>query len=284
MVRLVSYVVLKRKTGDRIVTMKRTLIEKIEAPLTRELERFVSGARIFDSSCSPEARVYFIDRDGGYYLKLAAAGSLEAENKMTRYFHSKGLGAEVLDYATLEGRDVLLTSRIVGEDCTHAQYLEDPKRLCELTATKLRELHELSAHDCPVKDLMGGYVKRAEDNYFSGNYDKSHFPDSFGYESGESAYKALCEGKASLVNEVLLHGDYCLPNIMLDDWRFSGFIDVGGGGIGDRHVDLFWGAWTLLFNLGTDEYRERFFDAYGRDKVDEQKIKTAAALAVLEAC
>jgi len=264
--------------------MKRTLIEKIEAPLTRELERFVSGARIFDSSCSPEARVYFIDRDGGYYLKIAAAGSLEAENKMTRYFHSKGLGAEVLDYATFEGRDMLLTARVVGEDCTHAQYLAEPKRLCDLIAQKLRELHEIDASDCPVQGRMKTYVEIAEKNYFADNYDKSHFPDSFGYSSGKEAYNVLCRGKAALCDEVLLHGDYCLPNIMLDDWRFSGFIDVGGGGIGDRHVDLFWGAWTLMFNLGTDEYRERFFDAYGRDKFDEQKIKTAAALAVLEAC
>ena len=80
--------------------------------------------------------------------------------------------------------------------------------------------------------------------------------------------------------EVLLHGDYCLPNIMLDNWRFSGFIDVGNGGVGDRHVDLFWGAWTLNFNLGTDKYRERFFDAYGRDKLEPDKLRTIAAFEV----
>ena len=70
----------------------------------------------------------------------------------------------------------------------------------------------------------------------------------------------------------MLHGDYCLPNILLDDWRFSGFIDLGGAGIGDKHVDLYWGAWTLNFNLKTDKYRKRFFDVYGRDEVDEELI------------
>jgi release factor glutamine methyltransferase len=30
-----------------------------------------------------------------------------------------------------------------------------------------------------------------ERNYRTGNYDKSAFPDSFGYESGEAAYAAL---------------------------------------------------------------------------------------------
>ena len=67
---------------------------------------------------------------------------------------------------------------------------------------------------------------------------------------------------------------------MLDNWEFSGFIDVGNGGIGDRHIDLFWGAWTLWFNLKTNEYTDRFLDAYGRDKIDMDKLKIVAAAEV----
>jgi kanamycin kinase len=67
---------------------------------------------------------------------------------------------------------------------------------------------------------------------------------------------------------------------MLSDWSLSGFIDLGCGGVGDRHIDLFWGAWTLGFNLGTDEYRDIFFDAYGRDKIDLEKLKIIAAAEV----
>ena len=90
----------------------------------------------------------------------------------------------------------------------------------------------------------------------------------------------LKEGESAIDGRVLLHGDYCLPNIMLDNWKLSSLIDLGNGGVGDRHVDLFWGAWTLWFNLKTDKYRDRFFDAYGRDKVDEEKIKIIAAAEV----
>ena len=90
----------------------------------------------------------------------------------------------------------------------------------------------------------------------------------------------LEQNKHLLAHDTLLHGDYCLPNIMLDEWRFSGFIDVGNGGVGDRHVDLFWGAWTLAFNLKTEAYRERFFDAYGRDKVEDHLLSVVAAAEV----
>lgn len=86
--------------------------------------------------------------------------------------------------------------------------------------------------------------------------------------------------KEALQSKVLLHGDYCLPNIILDNWNFSGFIDVGSGGVGDRHIDLFWGTWTLWFNLKTNKYHERFLDAYGRDKADESILKVVAAAEV----
>ena len=259
--------------------MKRTLVEKIEFELPDELVKFTVGARLYDSSCSPEARVWFVDKDNGYYLKTCGVGTLKKEAEMTSYFSSKGLGAEVLCYISDE-RDWLLTERVKGEDCTHAQYISDPKRLCDTIASELRKLHETDFASCPTQDRMTEYFALAETNYKSGNYDKTSFPDSFGYRSAEEAWAVLCEGRNDINDRVLLHGDYCLPNIMLDNWRLSKFIDLGNGGVGDRHVDLFWGAWTLWFNLKTDKYRNRFFDAYGRDRVDAEKIKIIAAAEV----
>ena len=176
--------------------------------------------------------------------------------------------------------DWLLTTRVEGEDCTYSAYLEDPKRLSAYLGERLRELHETECADCPISDHTSAYLSLAEQNYKKGIYDASLFPDNWGYKSADEAWSALQSGKSALKNEVLLHGDYCLPNIMLDNWRFSGFIDVGNGGIGDRHVDLFWGAWTLNFNLGTDAYKDRFLDAYGRDLVNEDALRTIAAAEV----
>ncbi len=259
--------------------MKRTEIKIDLNAYPESLHGFLDGARIYDSSCSPEARVIFIDKDKGYYLKSAERGSLKTEADMTDYFHSKGLGTEVLEYLSLE-RDWMLTEMVSGEDCTHKQYLDDPKRLCELTATLLRELHETDFSGCPVKDRTADYLKTAENNYKNGIFDLSLFPDNWGYASAEEAWSTFCEGRALLRSDTLIHGDYCLPNIMLDGWNFSKFIDLGNGGVGDRHIDLFWGAWTLNFNLKTDRYTERFFDAYGRDKVNADLLRVVAAAEV----
>ncbi len=235
---------------------------------------------VWDSSCSPEARVLFVEREGGLYLKSATAGTLTREAEMTRFFHTRGMGAEVLDYFSEGGKDWLLTVAVKGEDLTHEFYANDPKRLCDTFAERLRRLHECDTAGCPVPDHTSEYLARAEKNYRTDNYDSTLFPDNWGYASAEEAWSVLEKNGHLLERNTLLHGDYCLPNVMFDGWNFSGFIDVGNGGVGDRHVDLFWGAWTLFFNLHTDEYRDRFLDAYGRDRVDEDKLRIIAAAEV----
>lgn len=255
--------------------MKRTEIDINKIILPDELYSLTRGARIYDSSCSPEARVYFADRDGGYYIKSAPSGSLKKEADMTAFFHSKGLSAEVIAYLPdRNGRDFLVTSRVQGEDLTHKIYLDDPKRLCDLFAVILRELHSLDFDGCPVTDRMGDYFALAEQNYRKGVFDKGLFSEEkYKNMTADKAWKTVCEGRELLRSDTLIHGDYCLPNVMLDDWRFSGFIDLGNGGVGDRHVDIFWGAWTLWFNLHTDQYKDRFFDAYGRDRINADALR-----------
>ena len=78
--------------------MKRTLLSEIPRELPECFAKLFRGAPIYDSSCSPEARVYYSERDGGMFLKRGALGSLKKEAQLTRYFHSLGLGAEVLMY------------------------------------------------------------------------------------------------------------------------------------------------------------------------------------------
>lgn len=260
--------------------MKRTLLTVIPEHFPEDVRSFIGKSPIFDSSCSKEARVYFIDKDSGYYLKSSAIGSLEREALMADYFHKKGLSSEVLRYESKEGADWLLTASVTGEDLTHQMHLDDPKRLSALLGERLRLLHETDFSDCPVRNRVKEYLSIVEENYRTGNYDKTAFPDSFGYKSADEAYRVVSCGKHLLKNDTLIHGDYCLPNIMLDNWSFSGFIDLGNAGVGDRHIDLFWGAWTLWFNLRTNDYRERFFDAYGRDKIDNNILKTVAACEV----
>lgn len=256
--------------------MKRTLIQPVLAEFPAPFRHLLENSLVYDSSCSPEARVFLIEKDGGLFLKRAPKGTLAREAEMTRYFHSKGLGAEVVDYRS-EAEDWLLTVRVAGEDCTHPAYLAEPERLCDLLAQRLRALHETDHTGCPMPDRTTEYFNTVEGNYQKGVFDPSYLPSHLRALSADEAYRLVKENRHRFKSDTLLHGDYCLPNIMLDDWRFSGFIDVDHGGVGDRHIDLFWGVWTLAFNLKTPRYGARFLDAYGRDAVEMELLDAVGA-------
>ena len=259
--------------------MKLTQIQPQIDQIPRDFHGLLSDCCIFDSSCSPEAKVLFIDKDSGYFLKKAPKGALYQESIMTQYFHTKQLAAEVLSYASYE-QDWLLTRRLSGEDCISQKYLDDPIRLCDTLAELLRRLHHENHDGCPVTDVTAQRLMLAQENYRMSRYDMSLFPDNWGFRSAEEAWATIERNAKYLKTDTLLHGDYCLPNILLDNWEFSGFIDVGGGGVGDRHFDLFWGIWTLFFNLKTNDYCDRYMDVYGRDLIDQDALRTIAAIEV----
>ena len=174
--------------------MNRTKTELNPADFPQEMRPFLRDAAIYDSSCSPEARVWYIDREGGLFLKKNAAGTLKQEAMMTGYFHSLGLSAEVLAFAEDGQHDYLLTRRIPGEDCTHEMYRREPERLCDLLAEKLRELHDIRAEDCPVKDRLESYRENVLRGHAKGAYEPDLFRELWEFDTAEAAWSAAEQG------------------------------------------------------------------------------------------
>lgn len=247
--------------------MKRSLIAETNGIFPKEIEGY-AGKTVYDSSCSPEARVYF-SSDNGLFIKCSAKGSLKREAKMTAYFHSKGIGAKVIDYASGD-LDWLVTEAVRGEDLTHKLYISRPEWLCDTLASTLRELHSLDFAGCPAMDRNKEYLANVNEGFALGRFDPSF---SVSGADADKIYSEIVKSSHLLCGSVLLHGDYCLPNVIFDKDNFSGFIDLGNGGVGDRHIDIFWGIWTLEFNLKTDKYSQRFIEAYGKELIDTERLK-----------
>lgn len=201
----------------------------------------LAGSTLYDSSCSEDATVIFIDRDAGYFLKTADEGALASEADRMVFFHRLGLGPACLSYC-VEGRDYLLSRKLAGVDCTADLMLADPKRLVDVLAEALLRLHSCDPLDAGRSTSLVAYGDRLGD----------------------------------LELDCLIHGDACLPNYIFDDWRFRGFVDLGAAGLGDRHIDIYWVLWSLNYNLKSDGYRDRFLDAYGRALIDEDRLELVA--------
>jgi aminoglycoside phosphotransferase len=71
---------------------------------------------------------------------------------------------------------------------------------------------------------------------------------------------------------VLIHGDYCLPNVLVENDRLVGLVDVGRAGLGDPRDDLAAGVWTLDYNFGHG-YAPDFLDAYGAPAMTHRDLE-----------
>lgn len=242
-----------------------------------EFQKYLKQAKIYDSSSSPEARTYFIKRDRGYFLKVAATNSLKDEATMDDYFYKKKIGPEVVEYLSLD-QDYLLTRQVPGYDCVQAEYLDQPERLVKLLAENLAWLHQLDFQGCPIT-RTSNYLKKALDNFEKGHYDSNFLAES-SFSDIESAHDYILAHRDWLKADILIHGDFCQPNIILDNWNFSGYIDLDCAGVGDRHVDIYWALHSLKFNFKTDKYASLFIDTYGRDKVDFKRLKLIDAIEI----
>ena len=247
------------------------------ADYPEKIHPFLENSRAYNSSSHSGAQVLYLDQ--GYYLKIDRKGTLKQEAKQTNWFAKEGLGVPLIQYISTD-QDYLLTKVADGFDATH--FLQDPEKICQTAATALKELHQLRPADFPTNNHLAHYRQVAQENYEKGHFYPKTLLPQFDISSREEAYQLIQEKGHLLTENAFIHGDACLPNIILtEDGNFSSFIDVGLAGIADKHIDIFWFLWSLHYNLGSTAYGDIFLDYYGRDQVDQETVRLVAALEAL---
>jgi kanamycin kinase len=252
-------------------------VMKLDAnSLPDEISPYIAGSRTFDYSFSERAKTYFLDRDGGYFLKTGPKKSLNQQALMMRHLHKLGFTSRMLRYISCD-EDFLLMEKVEGEPCVESKYLARPKLLAKAIGESLRKLHDSPTEGCPIKGVTSSLIPLAHAGYKSGRHDPWMIAAA-GFSGPEDAYEFLTGNEDKLVEDSNIHGDACLPNILLNDFEFSGFIDFEGGGLGDRHFDLLWAIWSLEYNLKTADYKELFLNSYGLDAFDIERYKLCCVI------
>ena len=252
----------------------------INPPLPAAITNWINAAPLTENSGQSGAQTYFIDGDKPAYLKIAPKGQLKKAADMQSYFASKDLSADMCLYESLD-RDYLIVSAIAGEDGVSDKHVAQPARLAEQFGLSLKRLHATSLADCPEQNRMAAWLDMVPDADFRQDHldELSHI---IGKVDAASARAEILANRDIIKTDALIHGDYCLPNIILDNWRFSGFIDIADAGVGDRHYDIAWGLWTIAWNLKLSKYADVFLDAYGRDQIDMDRLRICILLAAMD--
>jgi aminoglycoside phosphotransferase len=86
-----------------------------------------------------------------------------------------------------------------------------------------------------------------------------------------------CPFEANIPGESLVHGDACLPNVMIENGAPTGYVDLGDMGAGDVEIDLAAAVWSLQYNLGPG-FGRRFLAAYGRPEPTDRDVDRLRAM------
>lgn len=210
--------------------------------------------------------------------------SEESENHlaMLRWLSGKVSAPQVLETALHDGFRWTLMTRISGEMACAGTWREDPRRLVRVLADSMKRLWAVDVTGCPVDQSAKAKLVRARQRLAQGqmNMDLAE-PDTFGEVGFSSPAKLLrwLEEHIPACSPVLTHGDLCLPNLFLEDWALTGFLDLGRSGAGDRWTDIAICWRSLRDNFGGHYgdaaegfHPDELFDALGIEK-DEERLR-----------
>ncbi|MEJ5020165.1 APH(3') family aminoglycoside O-phosphotransferase [Ochrobactrum vermis] len=208
-------------------------------------------------------------------LKIEPAspvGELADEAARLRWLAKQNLLCpEVLTFEAVTGQSLLLMTRLPGIDLASAVGSVPPDRIVHVLATALKSMHAIDPALCPFDHRLDIRIEDARKRVEAGAVDEEDFDNEREGQTAQDLLVELRRQKPKSEDIVVTHGDACLPNFMMDDRGFTGFIDCGRLGLADRHQDLGLACWSIRYNLG-EEWVKPFLDTYGGPAIDDAKI------------
>lgn len=155
-----------------------------------------------------------------------------------------------------------------GLDASSEAVKNNPTEIVEIVAHGLRTIHEISIEDCPFDKSMKQLMKIIKTKYQRGLLNSS-LDESNVHGLIEELEVYFSDGQEDLV---FTHGDFSMPNVIINNKRIEGYLDLGNCGVADRYYDLAVAENSIIRNYGIT-YIELFHNSYGLNKVDRQRIE-----------
>ena len=224
-----------------------------------------------------QAETFRLDRSDRppLYLKVSPVPhrrDLLREKERVEWLRGRLPVPEVLAYETDCRVEYLLLSALPGLDAATLTGDRPDDNMVRLLANGLRSIHAVPIDECPFDMSLDRIIEEAGRNVARGLVDEADFDHERLGRSAAEMFEELLSRRPAVEDLVFTHGDYCLPNVLIDGEEIAGFVDWGRAGIADRYKDIALAVRSLEYNTGRD-LRTMFFDAYGLSSPDADKIE-----------
>ena len=171
---------------------------------------------------------------------------------------------EVVALEEWEGATVLLTEALPGRDAIHPRVAQPTSpHWCGPSAGGCAPSTTRSARSgVPSASTSPGPWPTSSERVQTGDIDPCGFHEEHAHLSPAAALVELEASAPADEDLVVCHGDYCPPNMLLEEGRVTGYVDLGELGAADRWWDIAVGAWSVGWNFG-EELEPLFYESYG---------------------
>jgi kanamycin kinase len=160
--------------------------------------------------------------------------------------------------------DWMTTVGLDGIDASQHPFLHDPERIVPILARGLAEFHRRApAASCPFDFRVDAAIDHARRRVHDGVVKPADLHPEHAHLTPADALAELTRHAPASEDLVVCHGDYCVPNVLLDETgTVTGYVDLGELGLADRWWDVAVGAWSTTWNVGNG-WEELFYASYG---------------------
>jgi aminoglycoside phosphotransferase len=224
-----------------------------------------------------DAKLYRVVSDGMLYVLKAQPlarpdESLAKERDVYAWLLGKLPVPKVKFFITHDHVEYLCMTELPGDTLENYLQIWSDEQLVTRYAMALKQLHALPLDTSVPVWTLTDRLRVAQLNLQDNAIDQDDIDPQFKHLSLHELFDEMMKIVPADFDEVCIHGDYCLDNLLFEGDALSGFIDMGRGGSGDRYHDLAISVRTIRGAFG-EKMLGPFFTTYGLNSPSLAKLR-----------
>jgi aminoglycoside phosphotransferase len=207
------------------------------------------------------------------FLKINAdfTESLFFDKQIYEYLADKTKVPEVWLFKSNSDFEILCLSEATGNSLADLVDKIPTEKIVKLYAQALKELHNIPIENCPIIRPLQSKLEIVSQKIKHQLISSEDWEDEYKQFIINDLYTKLLSEVPPNEELVFTHGDFCLDNVIVNDEKLSGLIDMGRGGVADKYQDIALAVRSIRHDLG-EEWISLFLKEYDIQVLDYQKV------------